>query len=93
MDDSEFTALHRAAQNGDLTIVELLLRCKTPANIEKRDNDGRTALHWAAWREGREQHHEVIELLSQSGADVEAKASNGMTASEEAIGLGFLEYA
>jgi len=65
-------ALHWAAMYWEDTykqgvVVRLLL--EKGANIEARDNTGRTALHWAAER-GRE---EVVQLLLDKGADIEAE--------------------
>jgi ankyrin repeat protein len=53
--------------------VKLLL--EKEANVESKDNDGKTPLLWAAWIG----HEAVAKLLSEKGADVESKDINGNT--------------
>lgn len=66
--DSELgqTCLHRAASNGALELVALLIKRGAP--VDEVDAKGLTALHFAA-RHGRT---EVSELLLKSGAQVDA---------------------
>jgi ankyrin repeat protein len=54
--------------------VQLLL--DNDADIEAKDNNGKTALLWAAER-GRKP---VVQLLLDEDADIEAKDNNGKTA-------------
>lgn len=63
-DDQKQTALHIAALNGTLRIVQLLLR--HGAKMDNCDRSGFTPLHQAV----RMQHHEVVHFLVGNGADV-----------------------
>ena len=56
-----------ACANGDLTIVEILL--KNGADVTVNDERESTALHHAAQRG----HFEIIDLLIQAKADVNAR--------------------
>src|SRR5262249_3334245 len=40
------TALHKAAQNGDIKTIQALIKIQIDPNLQ--DDQGRTALHWAA---------------------------------------------
>jgi ankyrin repeat domain-containing protein 50 len=53
-------------------VIRLLL--KKGADVNAKDNDGRTALYWAA----REEHEAVVRLPVEKGADVNADG-NGTT--------------
>jgi hypothetical protein len=55
-------------------VVQQLLEAK--ADVEAKDNDGQTALHWAA----RSSHEVMVRLLLEAKANVEAKDNNGQTA-------------
>ena len=70
------TALHRAASDHRADIVEILLR--HGADVEIRDDNGETALHWATG--GSLNNVKVVELLLSHGADVNAKDNRGWTA-------------
>ncbi len=61
--------LHAAAERGDVAEVERLLA----EIIDGRDKNGETPLHFAAWH-GRT---EVVIILLQRGADVNAKTKEG----------------
>lgn len=57
-----------------LSYVEALMKT-SDINLEAKDNDGFTALHWAAWS-GMPQ---CIFLLTQGGLDVNVQEKNGYT--------------
>ena len=61
-----------AAQDGDLEVVKRLIGEK--ANIETKDDYGRTALHVAAENE----QAEVATFLVEAGADLEARTDNAL---------------
>ena len=71
---SHFTALHRAAYNGDARLAELLLR--HDADIEARTRHDETPLHvaTAVYRPA------LVEQLLRSGADPNSTAAHGLTA-------------
>lgn len=70
-----WTPLMRAAnRNRSETVRRLLLDPRT--NIAHRDDDGATALHRAA----EEGHLDMVELLIELGADVDALDANGRSA-------------
>jgi TonB family protein len=71
--NTSFTPLHLAAQNGNKDVAELLLAKKAEINVKAYD--GWTPLHLAA----RYGHKDVIELLLAKGAEVEAKDDRGKT--------------
>ncbi|KAF2257867.1 ankyrin, partial [Lojkania enalia] len=62
------TALHRSSQNGQISLVRLLLERGRNIHIDEKDKDGKSALHWAA----ENGHAEVATLLMEKGADVNA---------------------
>ncbi len=62
------TALHLAAKNGHVDMIEMLL--KDNANIDVTDEDGWTALHYAA----NNDCEVVVRLQIRRGADLNAKA-------------------
>jgi len=68
------TPLHRAAEAGDVELVQSLLSGGADVNA-KDDWDGGTPLHKAA----AEGHRVVAEILIASGADLEAKDDLGET--------------
>jgi ankyrin repeat protein len=61
-DRGDITALHRAAQRGHETIVQLLLA--NGADVTAKDLSGRTALSVAA----EEGHKTILQLLESAGA-------------------------
>jgi ankyrin repeat protein len=63
-----------AGINGHLEIVIFL--CEKGANIESKDYQLKTALHWAA----QSGHLPIVEFLTEQNALLEEKDSNGMTA-------------
>jgi ankyrin repeat protein/cell division protein FtsB len=69
------TQLHHCAENGLTTSVKRLLSIRN-INVNVKDNwDGYTPLHWAV----ETGHVEIIRLLLQNGADVNAKSNVGHT--------------
>ena len=62
--------IHDAAESGDLTKVEILLK-DNPALATSKNNYGATPLHLAA----QNGHKDVAKLLLAKGADVNAKDS------------------
>jgi hypothetical protein len=65
------TALHIAAERGNLRIVQLLLEHEV--DVDVADASGRTALHYAA----RGARAEIVALLLAGGADSEARDGEG----------------
>ena len=65
-DDSSFTPLMKAAEDGNIVGVQRVIQAG--ADVNKRDKDGYTALIWA----GFGGHYECTELLLNAGADVNA---------------------
>ena len=71
MSDADFIKL---CKSGDARKIEEAIM--NGANVNAKDNEGWTALIWAAIRG----HIEVVEVLLKHGADVNAKNNNGRTA-------------
>ena len=67
-------SLVRAAHGGHKAVTQLLL--DHGADVEAADNNGQTALSWAACKG----HEAVTKLLLNAGADVAAADNNGQTA-------------
>ena len=63
--------IHDAARSGDLETVTALLEAD-PELLDARDDNGMTALHWAA----RGVHAEVVIFLVKRGADVTVRDDN-----------------
>ena len=74
------TALHQAAESGDVAKVKRLLE-HGEADAEARDEDGRTALFEAAYKG----FADVVTVLLEAGADVNARAEDGRTALHWAV--------
>ncbi|ETK89089.1 hypothetical protein F441_06886 [Phytophthora nicotianae CJ01A1] len=82
------TAFHAAANAGDVEMIRLL--CDAGAQPEKRDDNGWTALHYAAaCSTGLEAIHFLCEMLNEDFID--AQCSEGNTALHVAAGCGCLE--
>jgi len=67
------TAFLYACGYGSLAAAESLL--DRGVDIAARDGEGRTGLHWASWKP----HVDVIRLLLERGAPVDAKDRSGAT--------------
>lgn len=65
--------VHDAAASGDLAAAKRFLATGTA--VDERDPQHATALHWAVFG----QHYPLVELLLESGADVNAKVLDGHT--------------
>jgi ankyrin repeat protein len=79
MTDDEISPLHRAAQEGDLAAATALI--DAGADIEIRDDNGRTPLLDAVW--GR--HASTVQLLMDRGADINAPTNELWTPLMEAV--------
>jgi len=83
-DKKENTPLHTAAAGGHLNVVKYLSKKKN-ADISKKDNQGASALHYAAAGRDGESNRDVLEYL------VEMKKEEGMKCTND--GLSVLELA
>jgi len=81
------TALHLAAQNGQVAVAQLLLDCS--ASIDAVDIRGRTPVAWAS----RNGYQAMAELLILRGADTLREDSSGWTALHWATMGGYDELA
>jgi len=76
MADEPFSTEHakqiiKAAKAGDVDAARALLQA-CPAIIDAHDTDGSTPLHCASWKG----HAEMVTLLLDAGADIQAKNQN-----------------
>ncbi len=76
-----------AAKNGDIKNVRELLA--NGADVDAKDKDGETALHWAACS-GKV---DIATFLIEKGADVDAKSNYGKTALHWAAFFGHVDFA
>jgi len=67
-----------AAQNGHSYTCKLLI--DAGASVNQKNNQGRTALHWAAYKG----HKEICKLLLVHGGDVSVKNNYNETPLDEA---------
>lgn len=74
---------HQAAKDGN---VQLLQRA-SKKELNKQDNTGWTAMHWAAWNG----NVELLKAVIGKGADVNATDKNGSTSFHVAAQYGHLE--
>ncbi|KAK4206585.1 hypothetical protein QBC37DRAFT_356693 [Rhypophila decipiens] len=68
-----FIPLIIASYFGHNTVVQQLL--EAGAEVDAKDNDGRTPLHWAS----EQDHSTVVQQLLEAGAEVDAKDNDGRT--------------
>lgn len=79
VNEAGVTPLHVAAANGYSSAVKFLI--KHGANVNVCDNDLWQPIHGAAcW--GNEQHIKIVEMLVESGANINAKTANDETVFE-----------
>lgn len=83
-----WTALMRAANRDRLDAVEALM-ADTRTELDRRDDDGATALHHAA----EEGHERVVVYLRSQGADVSARDHRGRSAADRARLAGYGDLA
>ncbi|MEA2711922.1 MAG: hypothetical protein QOF78_4523 [Phycisphaerales bacterium] len=82
------TALHVAAERGDLATIERLVKAGTDVNVQVRSNEsrssdwGNTPLHSAA----RDGQIGAVGLLLDKGADINARNDRGVTPLHDSIG-------
>ena len=69
--NTQSVPLEEAAASGDLSTVQLLLQ--SGADLNYRDRDGWSAIHWAA----EEGYYEVVSLLLKHGANTNGISSYG----------------
>ncbi|HET9844009.1 MAG TPA: ankyrin repeat domain-containing protein [Gammaproteobacteria bacterium] len=73
-------ALHKAAKKGDLQKIEELLEANAIA-INEQDQNGRTAMHYAA----KNGNLEVCKKLASAGIDIDAADFSGLTSLYSAV--------
>ncbi|UPK97859.1 hypothetical protein LCI18_008794 [Fusarium solani-melongenae] len=82
-DSSGMTELHHAVEADDLSLVESLI--ENGANLGGRDNEGRTALHYASMRQS--QGTRMISVLLNAGGNafISLRDVNGQSALHYAV--------
>lgn len=79
-----YSALHFAAFQGNLPMIELLKEFNTDWNV--KNFDGNTPLMLAA----KMAKNDAVSLLASSGADLNFASDKGTTAAHHAVGMGHL---
>lgn len=79
-DDLGRTILHLAAQRGNVAVLQNILDLPCGIDVNSRDKDGQTAVHYAA----ESKRVDAIALLVSRGADIHAKDYKGRTAMHRA---------
>lgn len=74
--------LAETVKKGNVRLTETLLN--QGANVNWRNQSGKTLLMLAAWKG----HQEVVKILQEKGADINARTTNGMTSLILAAGSG-----
>lgn len=82
--------LHHAASYGHTDLMQKLLEALPLELLERGDSDGKTALHCAMWQDPKP---EIVRLLIDNGADVNAKNLFGFTPLHLAAQHGHLDSA
>jgi ankyrin repeat protein len=77
------TDIFQAALNGDVAKVKSLLK-DNPHLASSKDEFGNSSLHWAALKG----YKDIVELLLQYGAEVNARSDHGFTPLGNAAGEG-----
>ena len=77
VDEDGRSVLHLAAQRGNVSIIEYILNTTKVTMINQRDQEGRSALHYAV---ENKRAPATIALLVSHGADVHARDSEGHSA-------------
>jgi ankyrin repeat protein len=72
------TALMEACSSGHSEVVAYLVECN--ANVAHADNEGRTALHWAASEGWGDPDFSTVKYLLEHGARITERDHSGMTA-------------
>ncbi|KAI0165945.1 ankyrin repeat-containing domain protein [Xylariaceae sp. FL1272] len=75
-DQPDKLAMHAAARDGKLSLFESLLNVN-PKSAQRKDDDGRYPLHWAA---SSNQHAMVVLLSEQKDFDPDVEDDSGWTA-------------
>ncbi|KAF5968268.1 ankyrin repeat [Fusarium coicis] len=80
-------ALHLAALVGEVDAVEFYLDKHLLTDLNARDSDGQTPMHYAVWAG----HASVIQYLVKGGGDIHAESRSGMTPLNLAVREGHTE--
>ncbi|CAI7588190.1 unnamed protein product [Penicillium glandicola] len=80
------TAMHCAVENNRISVVEKFVK-EFHINVNLSDDFGRTPLHWAA----EKGYQEIMQLLLNNGADVDAQDFANQTALSRAAWRGWQE--
>ena len=81
------SGIHKAAKEGDIEAAKKAIA--NGADVNAKDYQERTPLHWTAWR----RHKEIAELLIAAGADVNVKDSDDKTPLDLAAQFRYKEIA
>jgi ankyrin repeat protein len=77
-DEVQNQELIQAVEDNDVPLLHNLLR--SGANVNAKDHDDRTPLHYVCWNQGDGRGQvELVKVLVSAGADIEAKDNGGWT--------------